>query len=69
MMSLTLALFTQVSGSGPLGPLVIKVLHEVFFIHQEMALVWVSVPHWALALDNFPFGTNGKLIIFRCPNT
>ena len=27
MMSLTFGLFTQVSGSGPLGPLVLKMLY------------------------------------------
>ena len=29
MMSLTFGLFTQVSGSGPLGPLVFNVITEV----------------------------------------
>ena len=31
MMSLTFGLFTQVSGSGPLGPLVMK-FHSVYMI-------------------------------------
>ena len=31
MMSLTFGLFTQVSGSGPLGPLVLFFIHFPFF--------------------------------------
>ena len=30
MMSLTFGLFTQVSGSGPLGPLVLKMVYFVY---------------------------------------
>ena len=32
MMSLTFGLFTQVSGSGPLGPLVKQITHDFLFL-------------------------------------
>ena len=34
MMSLTFGLFTQVSGSGPLGPLVIKMVYSVYTLES-----------------------------------
>ena len=42
MMSLTFGLFTQVSGSGPLGPLVSSPEHEVLMVSycdQSMSVV------------------------------
>ena len=38
MVSLTFGLFTQVSGSGPLGPLVLIVLSILRLISVEMGL-------------------------------
>ena len=37
MMSLTFGLFTQVSGSGPLGPLVYKNLQDPTSNHSRMS--------------------------------
>ena len=39
MMSLTLGLFTQVSGSGPLGPLVRINMHAGWSGHGQFAYV------------------------------
>ena len=42
MMSLTFGLFTQVSGSGPLGPLVfflLKILSLIYFIVSEINIL------------------------------
>ena len=38
MMSLTFGLFTQVSGSGPLGPLVI--MNMVYCVYRSFAKKW-----------------------------
>ena len=43
MMSLTFGLFTQVSGSGPLGPLVMKNILIKFKFHLSRAKVSVKV--------------------------
>ena len=40
MMSLTFGLFTQVSGSGPLGPLVYA--HGKFGVHGRFGIYWIS---------------------------
>ena len=43
MMSLTFGLFTQVSGSGPLGPLVLQYeVYEIYNIHRinSFCLAW-----------------------------
>ena len=35
--------------------------------HNNEAVLYLSFG--TLKIMNFPFGTNGKFIIFRCPNT
>ena len=48
MMSLTFGLFTQVSGSGPLGPLV---LHETAQLKCLLGLIYTPVYVWGGILD------------------
>ena len=37
MMSLTFGLFTQVSGSGPLGPFVVEKMREAFAVQKLLS--------------------------------
>ena len=61
MMSLTFGLFTQVSGSGPLGPLVIKlaihtrgvklVRHLLLILHvRHIRLLFISITQYVIFL-------------------
>ena len=38
-------------------------------IEHILIRMWFALILGHLKIMNFPFGTNGKFIIFRCPNT
>ena len=59
MMSLTSGLFTQVSGSGPLGPLVLNTIRNIFMrlygFVEEVVTICLVYKIWRLLCSYLPY--------------